>query len=263
MIEQLHSSDGTAIAVERSGEGEPVVLVDGALGSRLFGPNALIAPLLAERFTVFHYDRRGRGASGDTLPYHVVFEIDDLATVIDWIGGSPFVFGASSGGNLALRAAASGVPMAKLALWEPYLVSNGDLPREHTAHLDRLIGGGRRGEAVEYFMTMASGVPAEAVAPMRSTPIWPALEATAHTLSYDGAVVAESMAGDGPSPGQWSWVTTPTLVLDGGTTPWLSDAADALAATLPNARRRTIAGQPHPVDPGALAPVLLEFFEGD
>jgi hypothetical protein len=126
-----------------------------------------------------------------------------------------------------------------------------------------LIGGGRRGEAVEYFMTMAAGIPAEAVAPMRSTPIWPALEATAHTLSYDGAVVAESMAGDGPSPGQWSWVTTPTLVLDGGTTPWLTQAADALAATLPNARRRTIAGQRRGIDAGVLAPLLLEYFEGD
>lgn len=263
VIEQLHSRDGTAIAVERSGEGDPVVLVDGALGSRLFGPNVLIAALLAERFTVFHYDRRGRGESGDTLPYHVVFEIDDLATVIDWIGGSPFVFGASSGGNLALRAAASGVSMAKLALWEPYLVTNGGLPREYVARLDQLIGGGRHGDAVEYFMTMATGIPTESVRPMRSMPIWPALEAAAHTLAYDGAVVAESMAGDGPSPGQWSWVTAPTLVLDGGTTPWLTDAADALAATLPDARRLTIAGQPHGVDAGALAPVLLDYFEGD
>jgi pimeloyl-ACP methyl ester carboxylesterase len=263
VIEQLHSSDGTAIAIERSGEGEPVVLVDGALGSRLFGPNVLIAPLLAERFTVFHYDRRGRGASGDTLPYHVVFEIDDLATVIDWVGGSPFVFGASSGGNLALRAAASGVPMAKLALWEPYVVMNGGLPREYVAHLDELIGDGRPGDAIEYFMTIAAGIPAEAVAPMRSMPIWRALEAAAHTLAYDGAVVAESVAGDGPSPGQWSWVTAPTLVLDGGTTPWLTNAADALAAALPNARRRTVGGQRHGIEAGVLAPVLLEYFEGD
>jgi pimeloyl-ACP methyl ester carboxylesterase len=265
LIEQLHSSDGTAIAVERSGEGVPVVLVDGALGSRRFGPNVLIAPLLAKRFTVFHYDRRGRGASGDTLPYHVVFEIDDLATVVDSIDGSPRVFGATSGGNLALRAAASGVPMAKLALWEPKLVNDGRprLPREYSVHLDELIGGGHRGDAVEYFMTIVAGMPAESVAPMRSMPTWTALEAAAHTLAYDRAVVAESTAADGPWAERLSWVTTPTLVLDGGTTPLLTDAADALAATLPNARRQTITGQGPDIDTEALAAVLLDFFGTD
>jgi len=266
VIEQLHSSDGTAIAVERSGEGKPVVLVDGALGSRLFGLNATLAPLLARHFAVFHYDRRGRGASGDTLPYHVVFEIDDLATVIDSIDGSPLVFGASSGGNLALRTAASGVPMAKLALWQPKLIA-GDrrprLPREYFAHLDELIDGGHRGDAIEYFMTIAAGMPAESVAPMRSMPTWPALEAAAHTLAYDRAVVVESTAGDGLSVERLSWVTTPTLVLDGGTTRWVTDAADELAAALPDARRETIAGRGYDVDAEALAAVLLDYFGSD
>jgi hypothetical protein len=263
VIEQLQSSDGTAIAVDRSGRGDPVVLVDGAFGSRRFGPNVVIGQILAEHFAVFHYDRRGRGASGDTLPYHVVFELDDLATVIDATGGPAFVFGASSGGNLALRAAASGVPMSKLAVWEPNpIVDDGrsPLPADYVARLNQLLRTGDRGDAVEYFMTAAGGVTAESVAPLRSLPVWPALEAAAHTLAYDGAVVAESMTGDNRSFDRWSFVTTPTLIIDGGTIPWLSHGADALAATLPNAERRTIPGQRHDVDPAVLVLVLLEYF---
>jgi alpha-beta hydrolase superfamily lysophospholipase len=263
VIEQLQSSDGTTIAVERSGRGDAVVLVDGAFGSRQWGPNVAMASRLAEHFTVFHYDRRGRGASGDTLPYHVVFELDDLATVIDATGGPAFVFGASSGGNLALRAAASGVPITKLAIWEPNtVVSDGrpPLPRDYLARLNKLVRGGARGDAVEYFMTTAVGLPADSVAPMRSQPVWAALEATAHTLAYDSAVVADAMSGDGSSFDQWSSLTTPTLVIDGGTTPALAEGADALAAALPNARRLTIAGQQHDVNAGPLAPVVLDYF---
>src|SRR5262249_39557257 len=135
------------------------------------------------------------------------------------------------------------------------------LPLDYVGRLNELVGTDRRGNAVQYFMTAAVGMPAEFVAPMRETPMWPALEAGAHTLAYDGAVVAETMGGDRPSPGRWSGVVVPTLALDGGTTPWLSDGADALAAVLPNAKRRTIPGQQHDVDPAALAPVLIEFFQ--
>jgi pimeloyl-ACP methyl ester carboxylesterase len=257
------SEDGTRIAYERSGDGPVVVLVAGAFGSRSFGSNAAIASLLAPRFAVVHFDRRGRGESGDGHPYAVEREIEDLAAVIDAAGGSAAVFGTSSGGNLALEAAAGGLPITGLALWEPNFIVNGarpPLPPDYVDHLNDLVGADRRGDAVEYFMTAAVGMPAEFVAPMRELPMWPALEGAAHTLAYDGAVVAGNMRGDRPSPEQWSRVTMPTLVIDGGTTPWLSDGADALAAVLPNARRRTLTGQQHDIDPAALAPVLSEFF---
>lgn len=257
------SNDGTRIAYERSGDGPAVVLVAGAFGSRSFGPNVGTAPLLAPRFTVVHYDRRGRGESGDEHPYAVEREIEDLAVVIDAAGGSAAVFGTSSGGNLALKAAAGGLPITRLALWEPNFIVNDarpPLPPDYMSHLDELVGADRRGDAVEYFMTAAVGMPVEFVAPMREMPMWPALEGGAHTLAYDGAVVAGDMRGDTPSPEEWTALTMPTLVIDGGTTPWLSDGADALTAVLPNARRRTIPGQQHDVDPAELAPVLSEFF---
>jgi hypothetical protein len=173
------------------------------------------------------------------------------------------VFGASSGGNLALRAAARGVPITKLALWEPNFIVNHSrppLPDDYLAHLNELVGADRRGDAVEYFMTAAVGMPAEVVGPMRGMPMWPALEAAAHTLVYDGSVVAEDMAGDKPSSTQWSAVTMPALVIDGGLTPWLTEGADAVVSVLPNAWRQTIAGQPHDVEASALAPALGAYF---
>jgi hypothetical protein len=264
MTEKLRSADGTAIAVERSGDGPALVLVDGAFGSRSSGPNAPTASLLAPHFSVFQYDRRGRGESGDTPPYALAREIEDLAAVIDAAGGSASVFGTSSGGNLALTAAAHGVPVARLALWEPNFIvddARPALPSDYVPHLNELVAADRRGDAVEYFMTAAVGMPGEFVAPMRGMPMWPALEGAAHTLAYDGTVVAETMAGEKPSPEQWASVTAPTLVLDGGTTQWLTSGADALAAALPNAQRRTIAGQQHDVDANALAPVLIDFFQ--
>jgi pimeloyl-ACP methyl ester carboxylesterase len=266
MTQQLRSRDGTTITVDNTGEGPAVVLVDGAFGNRSTGPSGATAALLAPHYTVFYYDRRGRGASGDTVPYAVEREIEDLAAVIDEAGGSAFVFGTSSGGNLALKAAANGVPMGKLALWEPNFIVNDNrppLPGDYVDQINMLVGADRRGDAVEYFMTTAVGMPAEFVAPMRAMPMWPALEAGAHTLAYDGTVVAEDMAGKKPSAEHWASVTVPTLVLDGGTTPWLTEAADALAAALPKAQRRTIAGQSHDVDPNALAPLLIEFLDED
>lgn len=231
-----------------------------------FGPNVGTAPLLGPHFTVVHCDRRGRGESGDAPSYAVEREIEDLAGAIDAVAGSAAVFGTSSGGNLALEAAARGLPITRLALWEPNFIVNDSrppLPPDYVDHLNELVGADRRGDAVEYFMTAAIGMPAEFVAPMRQMPIWPAFEGAAHTLAYDGAVVAEHMAGGELSPERWADAKMPTLVIDGGTTPWLSDGADALAAVLPNGQRRTIASQQHDIDPAALAPVLIEFFQED
>jgi pimeloyl-ACP methyl ester carboxylesterase len=264
MTRHLRSNDGTAIALETMGEGQAVVLVDGAFGSRAWGPNVGLAPLLALHFTVHRYDRRGRGESGGGGAFEAEREIEDLDCVIEATGGPAFVFGASSGGNLALRAAANGAALSKLALWEPnFLVGDlrPPLPSDYVEHLRALVAAGRRGDAVEYFMTAAVGLPAEFVAPMREMSMWPALEAVAHTLADDGAIVAPDMTGEEPSQMEWAPVAVATLVLDGATTPWLSQGADALASALPNARRRTLTGQQHDVEAAALAPILIDFFQ--
>lgn len=264
MVQQVRSSDGTAIALETIGEGPAVVLVDGAFGTRTSGPNVAMATLLAPHFTVHHYDRRGRGGSGDTPPYETAREIEDLGSVLHAAGDAAYVYGTSSGGNLALRAAAAGLPIRKLALWEPNFVVDGarpPLPGDYVPHLRELVRADRRADAVDYFMTVAVGMPPDFVAPLHDTPMWPELEAVAHTLAYDGAVVARDMSGEVPTREEWSSVGMPTLVLDGATSAWLSEGADALADALPNARRRTLAGQQHDVQAVALAPVLIEFFQ--
>jgi pimeloyl-ACP methyl ester carboxylesterase len=222
--------------------------------------NAPLAALLAEQFTVFNYDRRGRGDSGDTLPYAVQREIEDLEAVIAAAGGSAAVYGTSSGAALALEAAASGLPITQLALWEPpYFVSDtyprppADTARTYT----ELVAAGRRGDAVEYFMAQVVGLPPEFVAFARTQPWWPAQEALAHTLAYDATIM-----GDYSLPvARVASVTTPTLVLTGGASfPSMPEAAQAIVDLIPGARTQVLAGQEHNVDPAAMAPALVEFF---
>ena len=261
------SEDGTAIAFDRYGEGPAVVLVGGAFQHRAIDPaTARLAELLAERFAVFHYDRRGRGDSGDTKPYAVEREVKDLGAVIEEAGGSASVFAMSSGGALALEAAASGLSIDKLALYEPPFVvddSRPPVPEGYEERLTDLLSEGRRGDAVEYFLTASAGVPAEAVAPMRGAPIWSAFEAVAHTLAYDAAAMGDTMSGDAAPLARWAAVGVPTLVVDGGASPeWIHRGARALADGLPDARRRTLEGQTHDVAPEVLAPALREFFAG-
>jgi hypothetical protein len=254
------SSDGALIAYDQLGDGAPVVIVAGALGAR--GSNAGLAELLAARYTVFNYDRRGRGDSGDTAPYAPEREVEDLAAVIAAAGGSASLFGSSSGGNLAL-ATARVADVSKLALWEPNFVvdaSRAPLPPDYVATLERLVAEDRRGDAVAYFMTAAVGLPEAMVDQMRQATAWAAMESLAHTLAYDGAVVGDSMSGSPPAEATWEAVKIPTLVLDGGATPWLTGGADAIAGALVDARRQTLSGQTHDVSAEALAPALSEFF---
>ena len=262
-MRKVISKDGTAIAFVRSGKGSPIILVGGALADR--SADAPLAALLAQHFTVFNYDRRGRGESGDTAPYAVEREVEDLEALIIEAGGSAFVVGGSSGAVLALEAARK-LPITKLALYEPPFIvddSRPPLPADYVAQLIELISSGRRGDAVEFFMTKAVGVPAEFVAQMQNAPMWPALEAAAHTLVYDGTIMGDTMSGSPLPVKQWASVTVPTLVMDGGASPaWARNAVQALADALPNAQRRTLEGQTHIVAPGALAPVLEEFFMG-
>ncbi len=265
-MKQVLSKDGTKIAFDQSGEGAPVILVGGALQYRAIDPStAQLAALLAENFTVFHYDRRGRGDSGDTPPYAVEREIEDLSALIDVAGGSAGVFGMSSGAVLALRASGS-LKITQLALYEPPFIvddSRPPLPDDYLSRLNKLLSSNERGDAVALFMTEAVGVPTEYVAPMRSEAFWQAFETVAHTLAYDGAIMADTMSGNPQPLQQWASITVPTLVIDGGESPvYQQKAIQILVEILPDARRRTLEGQAHDVSPDVLAPVLREFFLG-
>src|SRR5258707_8754239 len=186
-MEKVNSKDGTLIAFDRSGEGPPIILVDGALCYRASGPMGPLAKLLAQHFTVYTYDRRGRGDSGNTSPYAVEREVDDIEALIIAAGGTAFVFGASSGAALALEAANRGLAIEKLALYEaPFIVDNSrpPTPEDFVAQLDSLIALERRGDAVKLFLKLV-GVPAIFLAIMRFMPVWSKLTAVAHTLPYD------------------------------------------------------------------------------
>jgi pimeloyl-ACP methyl ester carboxylesterase len=265
-MQTVTSADGTRIAYDRTGEGPPVVLVPAVLSSRAFDVSlGALVDLLAAAFSVYSYDRRGRGDSTDTPPYAVEREIEDIAALVDAAGGQACAYGISSGAVLALRAAQALPSITKLALYEPPFVvddSRPPLPADYVEQLDRAVAEGRRGDAVEILMTKAVGLPAEFLAGMRADPSWAAMEAVAHTISYDGRVMGTTMSGR-PLPADWAAITTPTLVLGGGKSdPWIQRAGDALAAVLPNATRRTLPDQDHNVDPAVLAPLLTEFFAG-
>ncbi|WP_214412522.1 alpha/beta fold hydrolase [Sphaerisporangium fuscum] len=263
MSSSVMSKDGTRIAYDRLGSGPAVILVGGAFQHRAFDPQTReMAGLLAERFTVVNFDRRGRGESGDTLPYAVEREVEDIDALIGEVGGSAFVFGHSSGAGLALEAVASGLAITKLAVYEPPFVvddTRAQIPAALAKSLDELISAGLRSDAVELFMTGAVGVPPELIPQMRTTPMWAGFEEVAHTLAYDVTVM-----GDYQVPAaRVAAFDIPTLVADGGESPdWMRNAAAALAAALPGAKRRTLEGQSHGVAPEVLAPLLAEFFAG-
>jgi pimeloyl-ACP methyl ester carboxylesterase len=251
----VKSRDGTPIAYDRQGDGPPLILVGGGATDR--SENAPLAAELAGRFTVFNYDRRGRGASGDTQPYALEREIEDLSALIDAAGGASFLHGVSSGGALVLEAAAAGVSAPRLAVYEvPYQLDD-DAPRRHAeyvADVEALLAEGRRGDAFARFMRLA-GSSEEDIAAARSSPVWPDCEAIAHTLVYDAACL-----GDGRPPTErLATITQPTLVANGATE-FFHPAAEAIAAAVPNAQRRVLADQGHVADPKAMAAVLTEFF---
>jgi pimeloyl-ACP methyl ester carboxylesterase len=261
----LHSADGTAIAYSTAGHGPAVILVDGALCHRGMGPSGPLAKLLAEHFSVYTYDRRGRGDSGDTAPYDVDREVDDLAALIEAAGGSAHVYGISSGAVLALEATARGLAVDSLALYEPPFIvdaSRTPMGARYTEPLAAAVADDRRGDAVKLFMREV-GVPAPMVAVMRLTPAWRKLTAVAHTLPYDAAVMGDTQSGNPLPAERWADVTTPTLVAVGGKSPaWLQSGGYAVADVLPEARRRTLEGQTHMVKAKVLAPVLADFFAG-
>ena len=256
-MDTVTSRDGTTIAFDRLGDGPPVVLVSGGSTDRM--ANAGLAAELARDHTVYNYDRRGRGDSGDTLPYAIEREVEDIAAVVEEAGGAANLYGTSSGAGLAMHAAAAGLPVTRLALWEPpYSVSGRpDLPDDTASVYRELVEVGRRGDAVEYFMSKVVGLPPEFVAAARQAPWWSQQEALAHTLAYDATVM-----GDYTLPADIARaISVPTLIVVGGASfGFMAETADALAKLIPNAHRATVEGQQHNVDPTALAPVLHRFF---
>jgi pimeloyl-ACP methyl ester carboxylesterase len=251
------SADGTVIAFDRYGDGPPVIMAAGAFNTR--STTEPLARALAQQFTVLNYDRRGRGDSGDTMPYAVQREIDDLAALLTAAGGSAAVFGYSSGATLAAKAAASSLPASKLVLYEPPFRtddSHPGLPADFAAKLAELAAAGRRGDAVELYQTQAVGIPADVVAQLRHAPFRPGLEAIAHTLAYDAAII-----GDLSLPaGLLATIAAPALVISGeNSPPFLRNAAQAAAAALPNGRLASLPGQTHDINPQATAPVMAEF----
>jgi pimeloyl-ACP methyl ester carboxylesterase len=254
------SADGTAIAADRTGSGPALVLVAPALATRAaFAP---LAELLAPHFTVYAYDRRGRGDSGDTPPYAADREVEDLMAVIGAAGGSAHVFGHSSGAVLALDAAARNVGVTKLAVYEPPFIVDGEpMPADFADQLAALVAADRPGDALALWMRSTVGMSEEAIAQARTEPWWPTVEAVAHTTPYDAAITVPYMTGR-PLPTQrWSKVTMPTLVLDGEVSPsFMRQGTKALAGILPNATSTTFPGQGHGAPPEMVAPILTAFF---
>lgn len=261
---RIQSADGTTICFDNWGDGQPLIMVDGATGYRATSQlPQQVSELLGTEFRVYAYDRRGRGESGDTSPYAPEREVQDLAAVIEAAGAPALVCGFSSGAVLALDAAAAGLPIAHLALFEPPFVvgdSRPPLPADYVERLDSAIADGRPGDAAEIFLTAAIGLPAEAVGGVRQSPFWPALEAVAHTIAYDGRIMGNTMSGAPLPTDRWASLAMPTLIMYGnGTEPWLITAARALADLLPTASLQAVEGAQHSVASDALAPALRQF----
>jgi pimeloyl-ACP methyl ester carboxylesterase len=263
VVEKVRSKDGTEIAYDVVGDGPALILVGGAWNDRMT-PTQL-ARQLAGEFSVYAYDRRGRGDSGFTEPYAVEREIEDVEAVIEAAGGSAYAFGVSSGGALALEATAAGAPISKLAVYEiPYVVddSRPPLASDYIEHLEELIGQDKRTGVLEYFMTAAVGMPAEMAKGMAESPMAEAMVGLAHTVPYDGRIMLRgSMHGEALPARFRDTVTVPSLVMDGGNSPaWIRNSARALVGILPDVQYRTLEGQDHAAGPDVLAPELEDFF---
>jgi pimeloyl-ACP methyl ester carboxylesterase len=264
-VEKIKSSDGTQIAFDRIGQGPPVILVGGAFSWRRWKGFLQLSELLSARFTVLNYDRRGRGDSGDTPPYALEREFEDLQAMIGVAGGSASVWGMSSGGILALEAARAGVAIEKIAAYEPPFIvdsSDGLPPDDFVPHLGGLVDRGRRSEAVKYFMARVMGIPSLIPSLMSLwPPMWSKLKATAHTLPYEAALVDRYVRGRPLDDSYWARVATPTLIVSGEKSPAkLRKGAAAIAGALPNAEHRALPGVSHNVKMSVLAPVLVDFF---
>jgi pimeloyl-ACP methyl ester carboxylesterase len=255
MIQHVKSADGTTLAVESFGDGEPLIILGGALSTR--AAVQPYVPFLGGAFTVYGVDRRGRGDSGDTAPYAVEREIEDVAAIVQAAGGSAKVYGHSSGAILALEAAAAGVPMSGLLAYEPPFCTPqepGESWDQFAARVRQLAETGQRDEAVEAFLRH-TGMPFDPA--VKQSPWWPGMTALAHTLFYD-----LSLAGSADIPAErLAKIQAPVLAVYGGNSDsWAQRSADGVASAVLNGRTKLVPGYDHRVAPEALAPVLLDFF---
>lgn len=258
------SKDGTKIAYDAIGAGPKLILVDGAMCYRDFGPMRPLAEALKDRFTVIIYDRRGRGASGDTAPYAPEREVEDIAALLEEAaGGEAFVYGCSSGGALALEAANRLRGIRKLIVYEaPFIVdsSRDPAPADERAQMQALVDAGRQSTAVKRFMRFV-GVPGLMllVMPLMMGKAWKQLTGIAHTLPYDLSIVGPLQRGEPLPAGRWRGISVPVLVADGGKSPpWMRNAQAALAKAL-GAAYRTLPGQTHMVKADAQVPMIATF----
>lgn len=253
MVETARSADGTKIAYERTGVTPVLILVGGALNNR-HSADALV-PLLKERFSVVTFDRRGRGDSTDTPPYAPAREVEDLKALIEAVGGSAMVFGHSSGAVLSLEAAAAGAAITRLAVNEPpYLTGDAETGSATVRDVEAALEAGDRGTAVEIFIR-TTGVPFDPA--MKTQPWFVAMEAVAHTIPYDLALVGDSRV----PVDRLAKITAPTLGLYGGASPaWAAASIAAVVGAIPGATQKVLEGQTHAANPSVLALVLTDFF---
>ncbi|SOD83431.1 alpha/beta fold hydrolase [Streptomyces sp. Ag109_G2-15] len=257
MDKMTTSRDGTSLAYGVIGQGPTVILVSGAMSTG--GTVTPLAHRLADRCTAVVYDRRGRGESGDTEPYAVEREVEDLAALIEAVGGAAALFGVSSGGALVLEAAASGLPVRRAAVYEvpfaDFLAGGAEREATYKEQLNKTLAEGRRGDAVELFLRL-TGLGEEMIQGARQSPMWAGMEAVAPSLAYDDAVM-----GDGLLPrARLAAISVPVLVAAGGASPeWMLGANRALAEAVPEGTYRVLEGQTHMVEPEVLGPVLADF----
>jgi pimeloyl-ACP methyl ester carboxylesterase len=258
------SRDGTKIGYSVTGSGPAVVLVDGAMCWRASGPATPLAEQLKDRFTVYTYDRRGRGESTDTKPYEIQREVEDLQAVIAAAGGSVMLYAISSGVALALETANQTPGVTKMVLYEaPFIVDQTRklIDRSYVATMDRLVAEGRGAEAIKHFMRNGVGIPAIFVFMMQVTGVMKKMAPVAPTLPYDTALTAPFQGGKPLPPKSWPNVTMPVLDIGGGKSDaWMQNAQVAISKVLPNARHQTLPGQNHMVSPTAIAPMIKDFF---
>jgi pimeloyl-ACP methyl ester carboxylesterase len=258
------SNDGTEVAYDQVGSGPALIFVAGATQYRAVDQTTPeLARLVAEGgHTVINYDRRGRGESGDTPPYAVEREIEDIEALVAEAGGEATLFGMSSGAVLAAEAAARGVAVTKLVMYEPPMLLDDSGPEPDPEYVERMEGLAKNGngDAMAFFMESVVEMPAEQVEAFRQSPAWQAFVAVEHTIAYDGRIMEPFGKGESIPPGRWAAALQPALVVAGGDSPeWMQNAARAAAEALPNGGLRILPGQTHQFDPAVLAPELVEF----
>jgi pimeloyl-ACP methyl ester carboxylesterase len=253
----VRSKDGTQIAFTKVGEGPALICVSGALSARALSMRLPLVSKLAEHYSTYSYDRRGRGESGDTQPYAVDREIEDLEALIDLAGGSSLILGISSGAALSMQAAAKlgAKKISKLALYEPPYGQKPEEFEKQKTEVNRLIKTGEPGDAAVFFLT-SIGLPAEAIEKMKTSPGWQVMKTIDHTLAYDYEVL-----GDGQIPEQAvSTISVPTLIMDGEKSlDFMHSTADRIAELIPNSERTTFKGLAHQIDADIVTPRLIEF----